>query len=142
MAFVLLLEDNPNDIRTATELAREAGFTKVEAQMSPTLAAVRLGNAIEDCEPLPDVLILDLDLGVESGFELLRFVHANRLVSRLRVVVWTVMGEHEREICRLFGINEFVSKYDGPGALLEVLTRINHIQTGRRAPGLPASNRE
>jgi CheY-like chemotaxis protein len=130
MALVLLLEDDLNDIRTAMALARKAGFTEVETQMSSTLAVLRLGNAIEDCEPLPDVLILDLDLGGESGFELLRFIHTNRLMAKLRVVVWTVMGEREREICRLFGIRDFVSKYDGPNALFEVLYRINHTQTG------------
>lgn len=125
MALLLLLEDNLNDIRTASDVARKAGFSEIEALVSPSLAASRLANAIEDHATLPDVLLLDLDLGMESGFELLRFVHSNRLMTKLRVVVWTAMGEHEREICQLFGIDEFVAKEHGPAALLEVLTRMN-----------------
>lgn len=128
MATALLLDDNLNDLRMASEVARQAGFSEVQSQTSSSLVAIRLGNAIEDHVSFPDLLILDLDLGTESGFELLRFLHTNRLMQRTRVVVWSVMGEREREICRLFGVEDYVSKYDGPNALLRVLTRMNRTQ--------------
>ena len=51
--------------------------------------------------PLPDLIILDLDLGYESGFELLRFWHRNSELSSIRLIVWTAMGEEQQHICRL-----------------------------------------
>lgn len=130
-ARVLILEDDPRDIRTAANLAIQAGFSGVESLTSSALAMARLGNKIEDGDPLPDVIIIDLNLGSESGFELLRFVHRNHLMLRVPLIVWTEMGEHEREICGLFGVSNFVSKHDGPDALLTVLSR---IRTGTHAP--------
>jgi DNA-binding response OmpR family regulator len=121
---MLILEDNLKDLRIATDIALKAGFSDVVAYTSSSTAWVILGNGIEDNRPLPTAMILDLDLGLESGFELLRFCHKNRLVSRIPVVVWTVM-DNEREICRLFGVHEFVAKHDGPDALYEALVRVN-----------------
>jgi len=83
MATLLLLEDSLNNIRIASEVARQAGFSEIEALVSPSLAVCRLGNAIEDRAALPDLLFLDLDLGMESGFGLLRFDHSNRLQIKL-----------------------------------------------------------
>jgi len=125
MPNLLVLEDDLNQARMAADMAHKAGFIEVQALASAKLAQIQLENAIEDHTPLPDAIVLDLDLGTESGFELLRFCHRNRLLQQIRIVVWTVMGEHEREICRLFGVSEFVSKQDGASALLEVLNRIN-----------------
>jgi CheY-like chemotaxis protein len=69
-------------------------------------------------------MIVDLELGLESGYELLRFWHKNPRLRAIPLVVWTVMGEHEREICGLFGVNWFISKKDGLHALLSALSNI------------------
>lgn len=121
---LLILDDNPKDIRVATDLGRRAGFSPIHTQTSSSVATASFANAIEDGEHLPDALVVDLDLGLESGFELLRFCHKNRLMPRMRVVVWSVMGDRERNVCQLFGVEEFVSKHGGPNELLAVLTRI------------------
>lgn len=125
MALLLILEDNPKDLAIGTDLALKAGFSDILVHTSSSIAEVMLGNAIEDKKPLPNAMILDLDLGFESGFELLRFCHKNRLISQVPVVVWTVMGKNEREICQFFGVREFVDKRDGPDALYQALVRIN-----------------
>ena len=125
MASLLILEDDPQDMRAASEAAAQAGFSATQVLTSPEQAAVLLGNQIEDGQSFPDAMVIDLDLGQESGFELLRFCHKNHLMARIQVVVWTVLGDPQREICRLFGVQEFVSKHDGPEALLEVLMRLN-----------------
>lgn len=124
MARLLIIEDNPQQGRVAADLALRAGFSDLQALASSVLAVTRLSNEIKDRKSLPDGIILDLDLGAESGFEVLRFVHQNRLMHRIQVIVWTVMGQHEREICSLFGVEEYVSKHDGPDALLVALQRI------------------
>lgn len=135
MARLLIIEDNPRQARVAADLAVRAGFSDLQALASSVLAVTRLSNEIKDRNSLPDGIILDLDLGVESGFEVLRFVHQNRLMHRIQVIVWTVMGQHEREICSLFGVEEYVSKHDGPDALLVALKRILPVDSSLPAVG-------
>jgi DNA-binding response OmpR family regulator len=53
---------------------------------------------------MPNALVIDLDLGIESGFELLRFWHGNPNVRPIPVIIWTGTGAHEREISDLFGV--------------------------------------
>ncbi|HZP23493.1 MAG TPA: hypothetical protein VFB04_08600 [Terriglobales bacterium] len=121
MEYVLIVEDQASDIRLAADLALSLGASKVEGRNSASAAIAYLQSALEDKVPIPDVLILDLDLGYESGFELLRFWHANPKLASTRVVVWTIMGEEQREICRLFKVDAIVSKSEGLMALKRAL---------------------
>lgn len=135
MPYMLILEDDLKDLRIATDIALKAGFCDVLAHNSSGKALIILGNAIEDGKPLPDAIVLDLDLGLESGFEVLRFCHKNRLIPRIPVVVWTVLGEQERKICQLFGIHSFIPKQHGPDALYQTLLGLHSIPPGRPAIG-------
>lgn len=120
MTRLLIVEDNPNDLRIAAEVARSMGFTEVEARSSAMNAKLYLENRLQD-EALPNAIILDLDLGYESGFELLRFWHGHPRLSRIPMIVWTVVGEEQREICELFKVEAYVSKSDGAARLREAL---------------------
>jgi CheY-like chemotaxis protein len=120
MATLLIVEDQPNDIRVAAEATRSLGFTNVQARTSARAAQLYLDAALEAKEPMPDVIVVDLDLGYDSGFELLRFWHSHReLAGSTRMIVWTAMGEPQMEICRLFKVAAVVSKAEG----IEALTR-------------------
>jgi len=121
MKRILIVEDQPSDLRLATEVVQNMGFEEVEARTTTADARVRLNEAIEGKQSLPDVILLDLDLGYESGYELLRFWYKNPKLSSVRMVVWTVMGNQEREMCKLFGVNEFVPKWEGTAGLKKVL---------------------
>jgi hypothetical protein len=66
-------------------------------------------------------MIVDLDLGYESGFELLRFRHGHPELASMRLIVWTVLGEQQQQICRLFKVDTVVSKTDGVPALKRAL---------------------
>jgi len=112
MSRLLVVEDQPNDLRKATELARAAGFTEMEARTSALSAKVYLDKGLDQEIPLPEAIVLDLDLGYESGFELMRFWHGKPQLAKIPLIVWTVMGEEQREICRLFKVTAYVSKLD------------------------------
>lgn len=121
----LIIEDNPNDLRIAASVARTAGFEDIDAFTS-------LGNAIEHIEqalrgegPLPDAIILDLNLGLDSGFEVLRHWRSAWPNSAMRMVVWSALGDHNRELCALFHVDAFVSKWKGEAALREALEGLN-----------------
>lgn len=93
----------------------------VEARTSSTAAKSYLESVLDGKQPVPDVMVVDLDLGYESGFELLRFRHGHPELSSMRLIVWTVLGEQQQQICRLFKVDAVVSKADGVPALKRAL---------------------
>jgi CheY-like chemotaxis protein len=121
MTRLLVVEDQPNDLRNATEVARSLGFTSVDARASAMAAKIYLEKGLEGEHVLPDAIVLDLDLGYESGFELMRFWHGKPQLAGIPLIVWTVMGEEQREICGLFKVSAYVQKSDDVRPLKEAL---------------------
>lgn len=123
MKNLLLVDDRPNDLRIAADAARDLGIAEVNAQNSITRARQYLEKGLEGEVPLPDGIVLDLDLGYESGFELLRFWHSTPQLASIPVMIWSVL-DREREICKLFKVKSFVSKWEGPKAFREALAQL------------------
>ena len=121
MRHLLIVEDQPTDVRIAADIAQELGFTAIEARTTASAAKVYLEKAIEGNAPLPELILLDLDLGYESGHELLRFWHSNPGLAATQMVVWTVMGKEQQDLCRLFNVNAVVPKWEGVAALKRAL---------------------
>jgi len=117
MKRLLIVEDQTADLRVAVDVVKALGVSLVEARTSITAAKAYLEDGLEGKHPLPDLIVVDLDLGYESGFELLRFWHGNPKLSNIHLIVWTVMGEEQREICRMFKVNAIVSKTEGAAGL-------------------------
>ena len=128
MKSLLLVDDRPNDLRIAASAAGELGITEVKAETSVMSARRYLENGLEGGGPLPDGIVLDLDLGYESGFELLRFWHSNPRLFAIPILVWSVM-DREQEICELFKVTSFVSKWKGPKAFREALAQLAASRT-------------
>jgi CheY-like chemotaxis protein len=118
---LLVVEDQLGDLRIAAKAAESSGYSQVEAKATAGAAKLYLEKGLEGGETLPDAIVLDLDLGYESGFELMRFWHAHPRLSQIPLIVWTVLGEDHREICRLFKVNAYLSKRDGGSVLQEAL---------------------
>jgi len=117
MKRLLIVEDQSADLRVAVDIVKSLGVPYVEARTSTSAAKVYLETALNQKQPLPDLIIVDLDLGYESGFELLRFWHGNPALSTIRLIVWTAMGEEQQHICRLFKVDAIISKTEGIDAL-------------------------
>ncbi len=121
MKSALIVEDRPGDVRDAAKALKKLGVTEIDVLSAAPMAVLRLEEVLAGARPAPDVIILDLDLGIDSGFEVLRFWKTNRKkLAGTRIVVWTVMGEREREIVHHFGA-EFVSKLAGTSELERAL---------------------
>lgn len=119
---LLIVEDHPNDLQIAAKAAETSGFAEVEARGTASNARAYLEKALDDGQPLPGAILLDLDLGYESGFELLRYWHGNPELAKIPLVVWTILGDQYRDICRMFKVNAYVSKSDDISVLRQVLS--------------------
>lgn len=118
---VLIVEDQASDLRIAAELAASLGAVEVEARTSASAARLYLQSAMDGAAPMPDLLVVDLDLGYESGFEVLRLWHSTPKLTKIPVIVWTCLGDEQMEICRLFKVNAVVRKSDGVAALKQAM---------------------
>jgi CheY-like chemotaxis protein len=121
MKRLLIVEDQSADLRVAVDVVKSLGVSFIEARTSTTAAKAYLEGGLDGTQPLPDLIILDLDLGYESGFELLRFWHGHPELSNIRLIVWTVMGDEQRDICRMFKVSAIVSKTEGAVGLKRVI---------------------
>ena len=124
MTHMLIVEDQPTDVRIAAEIAESLGYA-VDARGSSSAAMLYLERAIDGERTVRNVILPDLDLGYESGYELLRFWHSSPALSGTRVVVWTVMGKEQQEVCKLFGVNAVVPKWEGAAALKRELASLS-----------------
>ena len=121
MTRLLIVEDQPSDLQIAADIARSLNVTEIEGRVSATTAKLYLDGIIDGNQARPDVIILDLDLGYESGHELLRFWHSHPTLSSIPLVVWTALGKEQQELCQLFNVNAVVAKWEGAAALKRVL---------------------
>jgi CheY-like chemotaxis protein len=121
---LLLVENEPKDIQIATDAARAVGISEVEARASLDAAKSYLEKGLKGEGTLPDGIVLDLDLGYDSGYELLRFWHSTPALSAIPLIVWSVLGEEQRDMCKLFKVNCFVGKWEGAAAFREALGKL------------------
>ncbi len=126
---LLVIENEPKDIQIAADAARSVGISEVEARTTLDAAKSYLERGLAGQGPLPDGIVLDLDLGYDSGYELLRFWHSTPALSKIPLIVWSVLGEEQRGMCNLFKVNCFVGKWEGAAAFRDALGKLEK-QTG------------
>jgi CheY-like chemotaxis protein len=107
----LIVEDDAIDLQQATEILKGVGVSKIDSAASSPRAIRYLEEVAEQKRPAPAVIVLDLALGYDSGFEVLRCWKSDRRLKDINIVVWTQMGEREQELCRLFGLEHVVPKW-------------------------------
>ena len=75
---LLLVENESKDLRFATDTALWVGISGIEARTSVTAARDYLEKGLNGEVPLPDGIVLDLDLGYEAGMNFCGFGIAAR----------------------------------------------------------------
>ncbi len=133
---MLVIENNPSDVKRAVRILKSLEIDQPIVLTSVAKALMHLEDVVAGEKPCPEMILLDLEFGAESGFEVLRFQKMNPRLQQCQVLVWTVMGEREKELCRLFGITQIVSKQDGDAALEAALKSMIESQT--TTPANPA----
>lgn len=125
---ILLVEDNPGDVRLTVEALREG---KVHNQLSvardgvEALAFLRREGQFAEA-PRPDVILLDLNLPKKDGREVLAEIKADERLRRIPVVVLTT-SKAEEDILRSYALhaNCYVTK---PVDLEQFITVVRSIE--------------
>jgi CheY-like chemotaxis protein len=121
---LLVIENEPKDLKIAANAAEAVGIAEVEARTSLDAAKTYLEKGLKGEIALPDAIVLDLDLGYDSGYELLRHWHSTPALSKIPLIVWSVLGEEQRDMCNLFKVNGYVGKWEGPQAIRDALAKL------------------
>jgi len=80
---ILLVEDNPGDVRLTMEALKESDFpTTVHVAQDGVEALDYLGT-----HPIPDLILLDLNLPKRSGREVLAAIKADPALRRIPVLI-------------------------------------------------------
>jgi chemotaxis family two-component system response regulator Rcp1 len=121
---VLLVEDNPGDVRLMREALRNGGSArKLEAveDGEEALAYLRRQHPYGGA-PKPDLIFLDLNLPKKDGREVLLEIKQDDALRRIPVVVLTT-SEAERDIARVYDLhaNCYVKKPTDLDEYMEVI---------------------
>jgi len=94
---ILLVEDNPGDVRLTAEALRENKFRNklnVVADGVEAMAYVRREGKYSDA-PRPDLILLDLNLPKKDGREVLAEIKTDEDLKRIPVVILTTSKAEE-----------------------------------------------
>lgn len=128
---ILLVDDSENDLflmRTAFKKA-EFGVLLQEASSGTQAIAYLKGDSAygDRCRfPLPAVMLLDLNMPMQNGFDVLTWVRSQSGLKRLSVIVLSAStrGEDIERACDL-GCNSFLVK---PASLDELIDMVRCLR--------------
>ena len=103
---ILLVEDNPGDVRLMTEAFRDsnvANRVSVVEDGEAAMAFLRRAGAYADA-PRPGLILLDLNLPRKDGREVLGELKADERLRRIPVVVLTT-SQAEQDILQSYDLN-------------------------------------
>jgi CheY-like chemotaxis protein len=116
-ASILIVDDQESNVMLLEQLLSGAGYTNVSSTMNP----------VEVCalhsEHHYDLILLDLQMPVMDGFQVMEGLKANSDDSYLPVIVLTAQPAHKLNALQA-GAKDFISK---PFDLVEVKTRIHNM---------------
>lgn len=110
---ILLVEDNPGDVRLTREALKEGKIRNTLYDVSDGIEALEFlrqtGKYKEAIRP--DLILLDINLPRKSGLEVLAEIKADQYMMRIPVVILTT-SEAEQDILRSYNhhANAYVTK--------------------------------
>lgn len=96
---ILLVDDNPGDIRLTMEALKEGNVChqlRIARNCSEALAILRC-NDDKEFHALPDIILLDVNLPDTNGLEILAEIKADDKLKKIPVVMLTT-SDAERDI--------------------------------------------
>ncbi|HSG24135.1 MAG TPA: response regulator [Azonexus sp.] len=116
-ASILIVDDQEPNIILLEQLLRDAGYTSVSSTMNPQeVCSLHRHHAY-------DLILLDLQMPVMDGFQVMEGLKTNATDPYLPVLVLTAQPGHKLRALQA-GAKDFISK---PFDLVEVKTRIHNM---------------
>jgi PAS domain S-box-containing protein len=116
-ASILVVDDQEANIALISEMLRGAGYTRVATTMNPQeVCALHRKNGY-------DLILLDLQMPVMDGFQVMEGLKTNEADPYLPVLVITAQPGHKLRALQM-GAKDFISK---PFDLVEAKTRIHNM---------------
>lgn len=116
-AKILIVDDQESNVQLLEQLLQAAGYTAVTSTMQPEeVCALHRKHAY-------DLILLDLQMPVMDGFQVMESLKTNTVDPYLPVIVLTAQPGHKLRALQA-GAKDFVSK---PFDLVEVKTRIHNM---------------
>ena len=131
MTRILIVEDNPANLRLATFLLEQAGH-EVIAAADAAAGIERAQNA------QPDLILMDIQLPGMDGLTAARMRKSGPLTRAVRVLALTALamkGDRERIIAA--GCDGYIAK---PFNRREFIVKINTLLQGGRTPAEESAN--
>lgn len=105
-AHVLVVEDNPDNLMVVTDLLRMIGVKYVNSR-----ASGRQGIKLAETMPRVDLILLDIQLPHEDGYEVLKNIRAHpKLQDTLVVAVTANVLPQDEARARTAGFDGFIGK--------------------------------
>lgn len=125
---ILLVEDNPGDQLLISEAMRESKYSTNLIWVKDGVEALSFLNQADDFKdaPMPDLIIMDLNLPKKDGREILEEIKNNKRYKTIPVVILT-SSKAESDIIKCYTLhaNCYISK---PVDLDQYMTVVNTIE--------------
>ncbi len=116
-ARILIVDDQASNVTLLEQMLSEAGYTRVTSTMNPQeVCALHRKNGY-------DLILLDLQMPLMDGFQVMEGLKTNDADSYLPVIVLTAQPGHKLRALQA-GARDFISK---PFDLVEVKSRIRNV---------------
>jgi len=110
---ILLIEDNPGDIRLTEEAFNECQINVNLISVMDGVEAIKYLTKVEkyDTAETPDLILLDLNLPKKDGREVLEEIKSDGQLKRIPVIVLTTSNA-EQDILKTYNlhVNGFINK--------------------------------
>ena len=122
---ILLIEDETSASSACTKALHELGYDGVQLITHLVAAEQHLVDIVSGLTAAPAAIVLDLGLGLDSGFTVLRTCHAQPKLQGVPIMVWT---KHTDQLAKTFsnylGAKIFLVKSNDEQELREALKRL------------------
>jgi CheY-like chemotaxis protein len=125
--IILLVEDNPADIRLVEEAFKESEINtelRVVKDGVEAMEFLRHGENYED-SPVPDLILLDLNLPRKDGREVLKEIKSDKDLKLIPVVILTTSSSQE-DIYETYAhhANSYIVKPANVGRFIETMKNL------------------
>ena len=123
-ADILLVEDNPGDVRLTEEAFREGNIANTLHVVDDGIEALEFLHRHGDYAdaPRPDIILLGLNLPRKNGEEVLEEISEDRELLRIPVIVLT-SSEAEADVMRSYDLraNAYLTKPVDPDVFVDTV---------------------